>query len=405
MRLGRYWILKPYEAFGNRAEELYFALLKCRRDGLRLIILKRKWDLFGKVSFRSANKELLNIRHPFIVDSPALELLNYMMTVALSVLRIAGIAFRRSRSMLGFQPKSNWLVALSDKVFGQAGLWGAVHAPFDAKNLVIDWNQVLDEKVHVQYRSRGELERDFPALTGKKYVCLHVRTGGYFKDHEYSAPRNATIDNYIPALRELTGQGYVVVRLGDPAMPPFAMEGVLDYAHSGSRSEKNDVLLIEHCEFFIGSLSGPIDTACLFEKRILTVNCLSLAHCTWYRRGSRFIPKKAVFRGRELSLKEQIDLHLFEICGTGQMVEGVEYRENSADEICKAVKEFLLAPDLDTEQLAFNRYLSEKMLQYFQVTRVWDNAEDDASQKTRWAPRIRAAKGSVCAGYLKDNWQ
>jgi len=31
MRVGQYWIIKPYEAFGNRAEELYFALLKCRR--------------------------------------------------------------------------------------------------------------------------------------------------------------------------------------------------------------------------------------------------------------------------------------------------------------------------------------------------------------------------------------
>lgn len=405
MNVGRYWIIKPYEAFGNRAEELYFSLLKCRRDRLRLIILKRKWDLFGKVRFRSANKELLNIKHPLIVDSPVLELVNYLMTAVLSVLRIAGIALRRSRSLLGFQPQNNWLVELSDKVFGQVGLWGDVRVPFDVRNLVVDWNRELDEKVHVQYRSRGELDRDFPVLTGKKYVCLHVRTGGYFKDHEYSAPRNATIDNYIPALRELTGQGYIVVRLGDPAMPPFVMEGVLDYAHSRSRSEKNDVLLIEHCEFFIGSLSGPIDTACLFEKRILTVNCLSLAHCTWYRRGSLFIPKKAVFQGRVLSVKEQIDLHLFEICGTGQMVEGVEYRENSADEILGAVKEFLLSPDLGKEQAAFNRYLSEKMLQYFHVTRVWDNAEDDASQKTRWAPRILAAKGSVCARYLKDNWQ
>lgn len=405
MRVGRYWIIKPYEAFGNRAEELYFALLKCRRDRLRLIILKRKWDLFGRVRFRSANKALLNIKHPSVVDHPALEIVNYLMTIVLSVLRVIGIVLRRCRSLLGFQPKNNWLVELSDKVIGQAGLWDEVRAPFDAKNLLVDWERELDEKVNAQYRSRGELERDFPVLVGKRYVCLHVRTGGFFKDHEYSAPRNANIDNYIPAIRELMGRGYVVVRLGDPAMPPIVMEGVLDYAHSRARSEQNDVLLIEHCEFFIGSLSGPIDTACLFEKRILTVNCLSMAHCTWYRRGSLFIPKKAVLRNRALTLKEQIDLHLFEICGTGQMVEGVEYRENSADEILGAVKEFLLSPDPGEEQAAFNRYLREKMLEYFHATRVWDKVEDDAGQKTRWASRIFAAKGSVCAGYLQRHWQ
>ena len=405
MRVGRYWVIKPYEAFGNRAEELYFALLKCRRDRLCLVIVKRKWDLFGKVRFRSANKELLNIRHPLIADHPALEVVNYLITLLLSVLRIPGIAIRRSRSLLGFQPKSNCLVELSNKVFGQAGLWGNVCAPFDVRNLAIDWERELGEKVNAQYRSRGELDREFPALANKKYVCLHVRTGGFFKDYECSAPRNATINNYILALRELTRLGYVVVRIGDPAMPPLIMDGVLDYAHSRSKSEKNDVLLIEHCEFFIGSLSGPIDTACLFEKRILTVNCLSLAHCTWYRMGSLMVPKKVVLRRRALSLKEQIDLHLFEICGTGQMVEGVEYRENSAAEILEAVREFQTFSELSERQMVFNRYLRDKMLEYFHATRVWGNAEDDASQKTRWASRIFFAKGSICAGYLKDNWQ
>jgi len=90
-------------------------------DGLRLIILKRKWDLFGRVRFRSANKALLNIKHPSIVDHPVLEMVNYLMTIVLSVSRIIGIGLRRCRSLLGVQPKNNWLVELSDKVFGQAG--------------------------------------------------------------------------------------------------------------------------------------------------------------------------------------------------------------------------------------------------------------------------------------------
>lgn len=405
MRWGRYWIIKPYEAFGNRAEDLYFSLLKCRRDGLRLIILKRKWDLFGKVRFRSANKELLNIKHPCVIDNLALEFGNYLLTTVLSVLRVVGIGLRRIRSLLGFQSKNNCFVELSEKVFGQAGLWGEVQVPFDVKNLTVDWEREFECKVNVRYRSRVELEQDFPILKSEKYVCLHVRTGGFFRDHDYSAPRNANIDNYIPALRELTDRGYLVVRLGDPGMPTLSMDNVLDYAHSSSRSEKNDLLLIEHCEFYLGSLTGPIDTACLFEKRILTINCLSMAHCMWYRRGSLFLPKKAVLGNRMLTLKEQIDLHLFEICGTGQMVEGVEYRENSSSEILEAVKEFLRSPDLCEEQMAFNGYLREKMLEYFHAARVWGNAEDDASQKTRWASRILAAKGSVCAGYLKENWQ
>jgi hypothetical protein len=45
------------------------------------------------------------------------------------------------------------------------------------------------------------------------------------------------------------------------------------------------------------------------------------------------------------------------------------------------------------------------MVEYFETVRVWDKAEDDASQKTRWVSRILAAKGSVCVGYLKEHWQ
>lgn len=405
MRVGRYWIIKPYEAFGNRAEDLYFALLKCRRDGLRLIILKRKWDLFGRVRFRSANKALLNITHPSIVDHPALELVNYLMTIVLSVCRVVGIASRKGQALLGRPSANNWLVRLSDAVFGQVGLWGEVLVPFDAKRITIDWGRELEEKLNVRYSTRGELERDFPVLKARKYVCLHVRTGGFFKDHAYSEPRNATIENYVAALKELTERGYVVVRLGDPAMPPLVMDHVLDYAHSPLRSDANDVRLIEHCEFYIGSLSGPIDTACLFEKRILTVNCLSLAHCTWYRTGALFIPKRVRRDKKLLTLKEQIDLYLFEILGTGQMVEGIEYQENTADDILEAVREFLASPSLSAEQMAFNEYLSRRMLEYFETVRVWDKVEDDASQKARWASRILAAKGSVCAEYLKGHWQ
>lgn len=405
MRVGRYWILKPYEAFGNRAEELYFALLKCRRDGLRLLVLKRKWDLFGKVRFRSANKALLDIRHPLIVRHPLLELANYVMTGALSVLRVAGIGLRKGLSLLGGSPRSNRLVELSDYVCGQAGLWGDIRTPFDVRNIRVDWGREFDEQLNVQFGSRADLEREFPLLAGKKYVCLHVRTGGFFKDHAYSAPRNATIDHYVPALKELTDRGYVVVRLGDPAMPPLTLPHVLDYAHSPLRNEANDITLIEHCDWYFGSLSGPIDTACLFEKPILTVNCLSMAHCTWYRKGSRFIPKQAVLDNRPLTLKEQIDRHLFEIHGTGQMVKGVEYRENSPEEIRRAVLEFLSAPELTGEQTAFNTYLADRMMEYFHATCEWDPPEADASQKTRWAGRILAARGSVCAGYLKDHWQ
>ena len=76
MEIGKFWILKPYDAFGNRAEDLYCGVLKCRREELRLLILKRKWNLTGKVAFRAANMSLLCPTHPLIVNNPATAMLD-----------------------------------------------------------------------------------------------------------------------------------------------------------------------------------------------------------------------------------------------------------------------------------------------------------------------------------------
>lgn len=405
MKVGRYWLLKPFEAFGNQAEELFFSVLKCRRDGLRLLVLKRKWDLFGKVRFRKVNKPLANIKHPLIVDSVVWEAFCYAATLVLSASRILGIGLRRFGTALGLPPKNNVFVNFSDTCFGQVGLWGEVRTPFDVNGGEIDWSQEFARRLEIRFRPRAELDAVFPMLAGKRYVCLHVRTGGFGNDHDFSAPRNANIENYIPAIKALADNGFVVVRIGDPSMPRLNTDHVLDYAHSPLKSEKSDISLIEHCDAYIGSLTGPMDVAGLFEKRILAVNCISLSHCFWYRTGSLLLPKKVVMAGRELSLKEQIDRHLFEIYGSGRTVDGVEFVENTPDEILDAVKEFMQQPELTSEQRAFNCYLSGKLAEYFNLTPVWAPPEKDAAKKNRWFGRLVAARGSICAQYLRQNWQ
>jgi putative glycosyltransferase (TIGR04372 family) len=405
MRIGRYWLLKPFESFGNQAEDLFFAVLKCRRDCLRLLVLKRKWDLFGKVRFRKVNKRLADINHPLILNNIAWEVFCYVATLVLSISRILGIGLRRFRTALGLQPRNNVFVNFSEACFGQAGLWGEVAGPFDVNGCEIDWSQEFARRLRIRFGPRSELDADFPMLAGKRYVCLHVRTGGFGNDHDFSVPRNANIENYVPAIKAFIDNELVVVRIGDSSMPRLSMDHVLDYAHSPFKSERNDILLIEHCDAYIGSLTGPSDVAALFEKRILVVNCISLSHCAWYREGSLLLPKKVIRAGRELSLKEQIDRHLFEIYGSGRTVEDVDFIENSAEEILEAAKEFMQQPALTSEQRAFNFYLSGKLAEYFNKTPVWAPPENDAAKKNRWFGRLVAAKGSICAQYLRQNWQ
>lgn len=84
-------------------------------------------------------------------------------------------------------------------------------------------------------------------------TLLKIRIGGLFRDHVSSVSRNADIANYLPAIEWLVGQRYVVGRLGDPALPPLDAPRMLDYAHGPQRSEGNDVDLVEHCDYCLGS--------------------------------------------------------------------------------------------------------------------------------------------------------
>ena len=405
MKIGKFWFLKPYEAFGNRAEDLYYGVLKCRRDGLRLIILKRKWNLVGKVAFRAANTSLLCLRHPLIVNNLATTMLDILLSVWWSACRIVGIAWRKLQAVCGLGAHHNFLVRWSEAEIGRKGLWGEVETPFSAKRQLINWRHDHRQALGLQFGLRTRLESDFPELDGHPYVCLHVRTGGFFNDHAYSAPRNASIENYFLAIDELVARGFVVVRIGDPAMPKLQREGVLDYAHHVKRSQANDVLLVEHCDAYIGSLTGPIDLACLFEKRIFAVNTLSLSHCTWYRQGSLFIPKRVKLDGRMLSLKDQVDLYLFEIMGTGHMDPRVEYIENSAQEIHQALLEFLQVSPLTHRQIAFNGYLKERLVEYFDSCQLWETPQADTAQKIRWLARHHSVDGGIAQCWLEENWE
>ncbi len=405
MQIGKYLFLRPYEAFGNRCEDLYYALLKCRREGLGLFLLKRKWNLFGKISFRHANRQVLEIRHPLIVQNLWVELVGYLFSLLWSFARIPGIGWRKLRAIAGLPGSQIMLVTFSEMQIGRRHLWGAVRVPYMRCNQTIDWGSEFAQRLDVSYRPRTELDANFPMLKGRRYVCLHVRTSGFFDDHKYSAPRNANIENYLPAIEWLVEKGYVVVRLGDPAMPPLNAPGVFDYAHSLQRSEGNDVHLVEHCEYYLGSQTGPIDLAALFEKRILTINTLSLSHCLWYRRGSLFLPKHAFLDGRRLTIKERIDMHLFEVMGTGYQDSRIRYEENTAEEILVGVQDFLTFAELTPRQREFNQYLCDQINAYFESTPLWSDLWADASSKVRWMSRLHTTEGSVAPSYLAQNWR
>ena len=163
----------------------------------------------------------------------------------------------------------------------------------------------------------GDHQRRGRALLGELgmpgdawFVSLHVRSEGF---HDESVPwdhnhhRNSAIEDYFPAIEEITRRGGWVVRIGDPSMPELpAMKNVIDYANSPVRCDWMDLFCCSQCRFFVGTGSGPIGVAYVFGVPVLDLNLFPLGLWWSFFRGDMFIHKLLRWKesGRYLDIHE-----------------------------------------------------------------------------------------------------
>lgn len=175
------------------------------------------------------------------------------------------------------------------------------------------------------------------------FVALHVREGGYYAEGSTSANahRNASIEDYLPGVKEITDRGGYVIRLGDHTMKPFPpMDRVIDYAHSALKSPTLDLVILATSRFVVGTTSGLTNVALSFGTPMVLVNCISSDWQIWTDQVD-FILKKVHDRhkGRLLSLAELCSLPIL-----GQLINnmamhlaGYTVQANTAEEIRAAI--------------------------------------------------------------------
>lgn len=128
---------------------------------------------------------------------------------------------------------------------------------------------------------------------GAWYVCLHVRDQGFHQNWDKAHPsaRNANIDNYLPAAREIVKRGGFVIRMGDKSMKKLVNEqGIIDYPHSEYKSQFMDVFLCATAKFFIGTNSGLGLVPPIFGVPCALTNWIPIGIPQWYPRDI-YIPK------------------------------------------------------------------------------------------------------------------
>lgn len=178
------------------------------------------------------------------------------------------------------------------------------------------------------------------------FVSLHVREGGFHRDSENSGciHRNADVNTYLPAIKEIVARGGWVVRLGDPSMkklPP--MDHVIDYACSDFKSDWMDVFCCAQARFFIGTLSGMNGLPISFGVPSVLTNVCPMDWRAVCRR-DLFIPKLywSHRENRYLNFEESM-APPFRQCTNNRVliVNGVEAIANSSEEIREVVVEML----------------------------------------------------------------
>ena len=248
-------------------------------------------------------------------------------------------------------------------------------------------------------------------ISAKKIVCLHVRDGGYKKDYGRKSYRNSNIINYTKLIDYLIKKNYFVIRMGDKSSAKynFSNKFFLDYAHSNINSRLMDIFLISECKFFVGTQSGILDLAYMFNKPVLTTNMCEV-YCSYPRKiNDRGVFKKIINKktGQSLNLKDYIKMNYSK---HNPEIEQKDffYVENSPKELYESIVEFESLYSSEKFNLSQNQNEINKLIKdtfrdkhypsLSKTHKIFDMMEN--GKITLW---IKSFKGSLCDSNLKES--
>lgn len=232
---------------------------------------------------------------------------------------------------------------------------------------------------------------------GEPFVCFHSRDSTYLDrmhayrtraEWSYHDYRDCSIENYLPAVRELAGRGIHAVRMGHGVAVAVPTEPrVVDYAVR-HRSDFGDIYLVARCKFYLGNTAGLVCVPPCFGVPVAWANLVPIGYPPW-RSADLFIPKKHwdLREDRLLSVREIFERKLDRALRSKQYADaGVELRENSPAEIAA------LAEEMNAR-----------------IDGTWTETAEDARLQKRYRDALpaghpaRPSPASVGAVFLREN--
>lgn len=185
---------------------------------------------------------------------------------------------------------------------------------------------------------------------GGRIVCFHVRDNAYLKtlqpndDFKYHDHRDADINSYTLAIKELVARGYYCVRMGRVVNQAFLWKDphVIDYAKSSWQSDFADMFLISRCHFYLGSNCGMDAVPAFFRKSMSVMNRIPMRGVwTWSRNNLDILKKLWLVREKRfLTFREVAGSEIFGYVEAHQYKQaGLEIVDNTPEEIRDVVIE------------------------------------------------------------------
>ena len=398
-------------AIGNGSEQVYLGAYYAKSREKVLIVLKVKF-LKKILNYSICNNSLF---HDLIFDKKS-NLKYYIISNIASffldiefIFRRSFVLFLRKYFNIKFKEEENFPVIGINCIYGYSAVdLNKINykdiKPFNFKSNQID----IKEKQKIYCKKKL---KKFGLDDTEKLVCLHVRDGNYKNDENRKNYRNSDINNYIESIKYLINQGYYVIRMGSPDSRKinFNHKKFLEYSKSDMKEDIMDFYLIKKCAFYIGTQSGILEIAYMFNKPVLTTNMCGLYDSFPRKKIDRGIFKKIYYRDNQNYLDIQRYATLpFKYHDPQVEIKDLKFEENSPEEIYEATVEFL--DNLNGEknfsslQIEFNQFKKKLHMDLFNQRNINGHSMiDDQEDCLKWVRMFKSSKGAFCNSYLKKN--
>jgi putative glycosyltransferase (TIGR04372 family) len=204
-----------------------------------------------------------------------------------------------------------------------------------------------------------DLLRPYNITKESRIICIHLRDSAYLdkchpeRDFSYHDIRDSKVEAYEPAIEYLLSKGYKVVRIGKHTNQSAGIENSDYYDFCTSRHPKEgdflEVFLLSVCQFFMGTSSGPVAIAAVFDTPTLAVNVAPfLAVLGRYSRKvpkyylddkGAYVPFSGLLSG-SYSLTGETSGLVNVVDGKKLSELGIRFKDNTAGDILESVIEF-----------------------------------------------------------------